>query len=278
MITFDFHSHTNYQDGINTAPEMVEGAIAKGLTIYGISEHSPRLPAYRYRDDPPGEVRGLKRFPEYLVEMEVLKKQHVGKIELLKATEVDWLGVEHLESYKAFIAEGKYDYTIGSVHFLGTLGFDYIGDWEAGVTHYPSVTAMYERYYAEYAVMVRSGLFDIGGHLDLIKKFDDQYPLEPGSDPLQLALPALDALAESNMVMELSSAGLVKPCKDWYPALPLLRAARVRDIPITLNSDAHSVARIAEGFPQAIEFAKSAGYSEVVVFHQGGERETVKLA
>lgn len=277
MKRFDFHSHTNYQDGAHTAVEMVESAIAKGLAVYGISEHSPRLPAYRYLDDPPGEVRGLKRWPEYLAEMDELKVRYAEKIELLKGCEIDWLGAEYRAYYEELKTVGQFDYTIGSVHFLDTLGFDYIGDWRRGVATYPSVVAMYERYYAEYATMVRSGLFDIGGHLDLIKKFNNESPLPAGVDSVALARPALDALAHTGMVMELSSAGLVKPCREWYPSFDILRAARERDIPITLNSDAHSVDRIAEGFENAVTFAKSAGYESVVCFHACGEREIVKL-
>ena len=276
-MIFDFHSHTDVQDGQNSIEEMVIAAIEKGLSIYGSSEHAPRLPGLRYVDDPEGEVRGLARWSEYLITMDELKKKYDGQIELLKGCEVDWSGEENIEWVKNLIREGNFDYTIGSIHFLGEWGFDYIKDWRQGISNFESVEAIYHEYFLEYAEMVESGLFDIAGHLDLIKKFNDQYPLPKSLKILELAKPALDALKNSKMVLEISSAGLDKPCMEWYPSEDLLKETFRRGISITLSSDAHSTDRIADKFKEAKEFAKSVGYEEVVIFHQGGGRESVKI-
>ena len=276
-MIFDFHSHTTQQDGTNTAREMIEAAIQKGLKVFGISEHSPRLPDYRYVDDPEGKVRGLEGWDEFLVEIDELKKEYEGKIELLKGCEVDWLGEENLPWAKELLEKGQFDYTIGSVHFLGTWGFDYEKDWRRGYRQSDDIVEIYKKYFAEYARMARLDLFDIAGHFDLIKKFNNEFPLPEDVDMLEIARPALDALASSRMVLEVSSAGLTKPCKEWYPSRDLLRLARELGIPVTLNSDAHSVERIAENFEAAKEFAKGVGYEEVIVFHQGGKREAIRI-
>jgi histidinol-phosphatase (PHP family) len=276
-MIFDFHSHTTQQDGSNSLREMVEAAIAKGLSIYGISEHSPRLPQLRYVDDPSGEVRGLEGWDNFLFEIDKLKKEYDGKIELLKGCEVDWSGEENIEWVKDLQQKGNFDYTIGSVHFLGKWGFDYIKDWKQGVGNFENIEAVYRQYFEEYARMVNSGLFDIGGHLDLIKKFNDEYPLPEGADILDLAKPALDALEKSNIVAEISSAGLKKPCAEWYPSEILLKELFQRGVKVTINSDSHSTDCIAENFEKSKELAKSVGYEEVVVFHQGGKRESIKI-
>ncbi|MBU1089413.1 histidinol-phosphatase [Patescibacteria group bacterium] len=276
-MIFDFHSHTRQQDGENSAREMVEAAIAKGLKIYGISEHSPRLPTFRYHDDPPNEVRGARGWDEFLAEIEKLQKEFARKIEVLKGCEIDWLGEENIPWTKDLIQKGNFDYTIGSVHFLGKWGFDYEKDWKMGFSNFKNVGEIYQKYFLEYSKMVSSNLFDIAGHLDLIKKFNDEYPLPKNSKILELAKPALDALADSKMILEISSAGLRKPCRDWYPSEELLAAAFERKIPITLNSDAHSTDRIAENFEAAKELAKKVGYEKAVVFHAKREREFVEI-
>lgn len=275
MKLFDFHSHTTYHDGDNTAVEMVESAIEKGLKVYGISEHHPRHPDFRYTDDLPGEIKGLKEWPQYFAEMDELKNKYAGKIELLKGSEFDWLSIEHLDEWKKWRAESDYDYVIGSAHYLGKWGFDYFEDWEKGVKGYDSIEQIYEAYYREVVNMVESAsdLFDIVGHLDLIKKFVADQP----KDAVAMAVPALDAIAKTDLIIELSSAGLTKKCADWYPTKEILRLARERDIPITINSDAHSVDRIADKFDEAVDLAKSVGYEEVVCFHVGGEREHIKI-
>lgn len=276
-MIFDFHTHTRQQDGANSAREMIEAAIANGVAILGISEHAPRLPGYRYADDPIGQVRGLQGWSEFLAEIDQLKIEYADRIEILKGCEVDWLGEENLAWVKKLLADGDFDYTIGSVHFLGHWGFDYLKDWESGYQKFENIEAIYREYFLEYARMVRSGLFDIAGHLDLIKKFNDQFPLPENSNILELAEPAFVALENSKMVLEISSAGLTKPCQEWYPSLELLQTANSRGIPTTFNSDAHSVNRIAENFTAAQEFAKSAGYAAVTIFHAGGARESVKI-
>jgi len=276
-MIFDFHTHTDYADGANTAREMVMAAIAKKLVILGISEHSPRLPKFRYIDDPSGEVRGLARWSKYLAEMDSLKKEFSNKIELLKGCEVDWLGSENLLHLREFLVEGGFDYTIGSVHFIGEWGFDYEKDWEIGYKKFASTEEIYREYFEEYTRMVLSNLFDIGGHFDLIKKFNDQYPLPIDIEITTLAESALDALAKSKMVLEINSAGWQKPCAEQYPSREILTAARDREIPITLNSDAHSTSRIAENFERSKTLVKEIGYDSLIVFHVGGDREIIKI-
>ena len=276
-MIFDFHAHTRQQDGVNSAREMIEAAIEKGLAIFGISEHSPRLSEFKYADDPSDEVRGAKNWAGFLAEIDSLKIEFADRIEILKGCEVDWLGEQNIPWARKFLVDGRFDYSIGSVHFLGKWGFDYEKDWRNGFQNFANIEEIYRAYFLEYSKMVRSGLFDIAGHFDLIKKFNDKFPLPENSNILEFARPALDALANSKMVLEISSAGLTKPCAEWYPSLEILRAAREKKIPITINSDAHSTARIAENFSAAKDFARSAGYSALTIFHPGGAREEIKI-
>lgn len=278
-ILADFHSHTNYQDGVNTPREMVTAAIEKGLQIYGISEHHPRPPVLRYLDDPPGQIRGGRRFPEFLKEMTQLKQEFAGRIELLKASEFDWWGHNEFgqngpEAWQTWRQETNWDYVIGSVHFLDSWGFDYLPDWKQCLFNLKDLTEIYTKYFTAVTTMIQQGqkYFEIVGHLDLIKKF-----VQPPPDLLQFALPALDALAQTNLILELSSAGLVKDCREQYPSLAILKAAREREIPIILNSDAHISDRIAYAFPELTALAKEAGYTTREILHAGGKRETVQL-
>lgn len=253
---------------------MVLSALKKGLKIYGISEHHPRPPFLRYKTDPQGEIRGKIRFPEFLQEMDILKKEFAGKLELLKASEFDWCGKANLALWREWRAETDWDYVIGSVHFLAGWGFDYLQDWEEGRAKFSSLAEIYERYFAEVQSMIIEGqdFFQIVGHLDLIKKF-----IRPAPDLLKFVLPVLDALAETNLILEVSSAGFVKDCREQYPSLRILRAAREREIPLIFNSDAHEKTRIAQNFDELTEITRAAGYTSRIILRTGGERMVVSL-
>ncbi|MBR1659994.1 MAG: PHP domain-containing protein, partial [Oscillospiraceae bacterium] len=40
MISEDFHVHSSFSDGKNSPEEIVEAALARGMTRLGISDHS----------------------------------------------------------------------------------------------------------------------------------------------------------------------------------------------------------------------------------------------
>ncbi len=78
--------------------------------------------------------------------------------------------------------------------------------------------------------MADSGLFNIVGHLDLIKIFK----FMPKRDIRLIAKDALMAIKKSNMALELNSAGYRKPIEEPYPSRELLEVAYELDIPIHL--------------------------------------------
>ena len=67
----------------------------------------------------------------------------------------------------------------------------------------------------------RSGLFDILAHPDLVKVWGRGRPL-PERDPRFYYEPAVEAIGEAGVAVEVSTAGLRKPVGELYPA-PRLR-------------------------------------------------------
>lgn len=281
----DLHMHSEFSHGKNSLEEMIEAAIAKGFTTIGISEHLPRLDNFRYSSEVGKPIRGLEKWEEYLSEVKRLREKYRNQgIKILLGCEVDWMGDDNKNYCAEKIQEGGFDYTIGSVHFLTgektgkKVGFDYEADWGDVLCEFHcDVVKIYEAYFAEYVKMAESGLFDIAGHLDLIKIFREISPLPEGVDILKLAQPALEAVKKAGMVMEISSAGFAKGLGEFYPSEAILRKACEMGISVTFGSDAHSVERVGDKFEEAIQFAKSVGYTEVIVFREGGRRESVKI-
>jgi histidinol-phosphatase (PHP family) len=116
--------------------------------------------------------------------------------------------------------------------------------------------------------MADSGLFDILGHPDLVKKFAHV----PDGDLSRFYEPVIDSIAASGSAIEMNTAGWHKPCAEAYPALGFLELACSAGIPLVISSDAHAPDEIARDFHKAISIAKSVGYRETQLFEKRRRR------
>jgi len=251
-MRIDLHNHTtrcNHAEG--SIDEYIQRAIELGIDIYGFSEHAPM-------DFDEGYRLSFDEMEAYRSDILSAKEKYRGRIEILLGLEVDWLP-GHMDKR---VLGAEVDFLIGSVHFIDKWSFDnpeFIGGWEER-----SVDEIWQAYFEATEAMAKSGLFDIAGHFDLIKVFK----YLPKKDIRLLAKNTLKAIKESNMVLEVNSAGLRKPIGELYPSRALLEEAFALDIPITFGSDAHSVDQVGFGYEEAVTMAKAVGYSQAVTFEQ----------
>ena len=84
MQLSNYHSHCTFCDGRSTPEDFVKFAVAHGFRAYGFSSHSP-LPFETFwnmsKDD----------MPEYLTEIERLKKKYNDRLEIYVGLEIDFL-------------------------------------------------------------------------------------------------------------------------------------------------------------------------------------------
>ena len=259
-MIIDLHNHTprcNHAEGSLDA--FIQSALKKGIEIFGFADHAPMDFDGKYR-------MGFDEMQEYESEVRDAAERYRGRIEILLGYEVDWLP-GHMDER---VLGAKVDYLIGSVHFLSGWGFDnpeFLDRW-----HEQDVDEVWQKYFGEIAAMAKSGLFDIVGHLDLIKVFG----YRPRNDIRTLAESALDTIARSDMVLELNAAGWRKPVAEAYPSLDLLRMAYERKIPITFSSDAHRPDQVGYKMRELHDLARTAGYDEAASF-RNRERQLHKF-
>jgi histidinol-phosphatase (PHP family) len=120
------------------------------------------------------------------------------------------------------------------------------------------------------AECAHSGLFDILAHPDLVKVWGGARPL-PERDPRFFYEPAVEAIAESGIAVEVSTAGLRKPVGEIYPALGFAEMCTEAGACFALSSDAHLPEQVGFGYDQALEFLGGLGVEEICVF-EGRER------
>ena len=127
------------------------------------------------------------------------------------------------------------------------------------------IEQMYRTYFLRMAELARTGLYDVCSHFDVVKRCGLRAP-----DALLAAIvpPALDAVAEAGMAIEINTSGLDHGAAEAYPSLQILAWMKARDIPITFGSDSHDPAQIGRHFEQAVELAKAAGYTHRAAFRR----------
>ena len=118
----------------------------------------------------------------------------------------------------AFLEAREWDYVIGSVHFVRDAAVDLEGpEWEHVWGRGEPARPVWQRYFETLAEAARSGLYDIMAHPDLVKVWGAARPA-PERDPRHYYEPAVEAMLDAGVAMEVSTAGLRKPVGELYPA------------------------------------------------------------
>lgn len=171
------------------------------------------------------------------------------------------LGTE--EKLEAMLGSRPFDYVVGSVHFLGDYSLDTeeYTIWDG--TQDPD--EIWRRYFETLASAARSGLFDILAHPDLVKVWGRAGRM-PSVDPRSFYEPAIEAIAESGIAVEVSTAGLRKGVGEIYPAPAFMEMCVEAGAVFALSSDAHEPAQIGFRYPEGLEFLASHGVREIATF------------
>jgi histidinol-phosphatase (PHP family) len=166
-----------------------------------------------------------------------------------------------------------FDYVVGSVHFVGDFAVDHPG-WDVWNAN-GEPDEVWRRYFAALAECARSGLFDILAHPDLVKVWGRARPA-PERDPRFFYEPAVEAIAESGIAVEVSTAGLRKPVGELYPSLAFAEMCAEAGARFALSSDAHLPEQVGFSYARAVDFLTALGVEEICTF-EGRERRMAPL-
>jgi histidinol-phosphatase (PHP family) len=212
-----------------------------------------------------GEI-GFSEHDEYINRIDFhligqLKERNPGII-IKMGLEVDYAPGRE-EEIRSLYDYAEFDYIIGSVHFIDGWAFDH-PDYQAGFLN-RDVDEVYQSYCYLLKKAVESGLFDIIGHIDLVKKWGHR-PLK--KNVLEYLDPVLTSIKDSDLVIEINSSGLNKPVREIYPSLEVLERIYQMGIPITLGSDAHNPQELGQNFTDAVYWAKKIGFKKLAHFEK----------
>jgi histidinol-phosphatase (PHP family) len=235
----------------------LEAAEAAGIEELGVSEH-----VYRFT-----QSLDLWHHPfweRYAVDDLDAYCEFVRSTPLRLGLELDYVpGAE--EQAQELLAARDFDYVVGSVHFVGegAVDMEEFGIWAQEV---PPAKA-WSGYFDAVARAARSGLFDILAHPDLVKVWGTMATV-PEGDLRKYYEPAVEAIAESGIAVEVSTAGLRKPVGELYPSRAFAEMCVEAGAPFALSSDAHLPEQVGSGYERALELLGELGVGEICVFER----------
>ncbi len=255
----DYHLHTaRCCHAAGTLEEYLTEAEKKCLEEIGFADHFPLgLLGYEPRKQVTMHPEELET---YMNQVNVLKKRS-SSISIKLGIEIDYLpGYE--DRINELLGRFEFDYVIGSIHFIGDWDFThpvYADDYK-----HKDLEEIYRHYYELVSQAIKSGLFDIIGHIDVVKKFG--YRPASNFDSTRLAIARL--LKETNTCLELNTAGKDAPVGEFYPDRDFLALCCAEGVDITLGSDAHAPDQVGRYFTEALELLKQTGYRSLTLFKQ----------
>jgi histidinol-phosphatase (PHP family) len=247
----NYHTHTRFCDGANTAEEMVVAALELGCPELGFSGHS-------YLPFDPDWTMSPAQTEAYRKEVLRLRDVYRDRISVR-------LGLE-LDTCSAPVNPSDYDYLIGAVHCIFKDGHyisvDYgakelkkaIQDFYDG-----DIYAFAEDYYREEALVYEKTACTIVAHFDLVTKF-----MEAGL-PLDCAHPryraaadaALDALLKAPVLFEINTGAMSRGYRTTpYPDEFTLSRIAEKGGRVILSSDSHAADTLLFGFEDAMQLVK----------------------
>jgi histidinol-phosphatase (PHP family) len=269
-VLTDYHLHLRPDDPEAAADDYYTGenvdhylaaAEEHGIDQLGVSEHVYRFSAaLQVWDHPFWRGQAVDDIDAYC--------EFVRTTPLRLGIEMDF--VAGAEDRIANLLEARpFDYVIGSVHFItgGAVDDEDYDVWdEVG-----DPDGVWRRYFQTLAEAARSGLFDVLAHPDLVKVWGRARPL-PERDPRFYYEPAVEAIAESGIAVEVSTAGLRKPVEELYPSRAFAEMCIEAGAQFALSSDAHSPEHVGYGYDRALDYLAGLEVGEICVFENRRRR------
>jgi histidinol-phosphatase (PHP family) len=234
----------------------------RGIAELGVSEHVYRfaqaLDVWRHPFWERFAIDDLEDYCAFVRE----------ETDLRLAIEADF--VPGVEDRMANLLEAHdFDYVVGSVHFIRehSLDMDDYSVWNTG----RDPQEIWSSYFQTLGEAARSGLFDILAHPDLVKVWGAERP-RPQGDLRRYYELAIEGIVESGIAVELSTAGLRKRAREFYPAPAFLEMCLDAGAPVALSSDAHRPEEIGADYEQALDLLAQLGVKELCAFERRSRR------
>lgn len=264
----NLHTHTTYVDGKDKPEDMILEAIGRGFDSIGFSEHS----FLRYSSFP--NQLTPEKMTLYREEIYHLKQKYAGVIDVFCGLEYD---------FYSDVDTDKFDYLIGSVHYLDCGSeiktFDFgLEETLQYVKNYfcDNPLGFAQKYYDTVARLPEKKRFDIIGHFDLITKNNQKgrFMDTSSKEYLNLGIEAIHALKNKIPLFEVNTGAISRGYTTApYPHIEFLKEFQRCGFGAVITSDCHNKAFLDCHFDEATELLREAGFRSRWILTNDGFRE-----
>ncbi len=253
----DFHAHTTYSDG-SFLDWMVGAAADAGLSGIGLADHCnvsdrPAMRAHKLR-------YGYNLDLTYERRREAIETARgETDVEIYDAVEVDYHPTDQAD-IADFLAEAGFDYAIGSVHEVDGVNVHFpepFRDRSGGERR-----AAVDGYFEDLAALVRSELFEIAAHPDIVERNEALRGIAGEDHYRRLAA----AFADSRTVPEINAGRVTADYGRFHPCEAFLDVLAEYDVRVTVGTDAHAPQEVRDRVPLLREQLADRGLDPVSPF------------
>ena len=250
----DYHIHTllcNHAQG--SMESYIRTAINLGISEICFLDHLTVQESEKGLSMAPGEI------PYYFQAIQLLKQKYKDTISVKAGLEIDF-NPSYSDLFQEVVDTFAFDVVASALHFPGGLNIvSGSSTWRHG-KH--KTDCVYGLYYEHLEKMLDFNYFDVICHIDLIKKFGRK-PLRSFDNEVNEILLKIKT---KNLCVEINTSGYTHPVGEPYPSPDIITTCHDLGIRITLGSDAHTPANVAQYYDRALPLILSTGYEYLTTF------------
>ncbi|MFB6153088.1 MAG: PHP domain-containing protein [Halodesulfurarchaeum sp.] len=253
----DYHVHSTYSDG-SFIHWMVGAAADAGLEGVGIADHATVSDRQA--------VKRHKRKTGFNLDLTHERRRRAIEdlraefdIDVYDAVEIDYRPADE-DTIERFIEEAGFEYAIGSVHEVDGHNVHEVEPFADRSRE--ARRDVVEAYFDDLSALVRSELFEIVAHPDIIERNEALRGLATEEDYGRIAA----ALADSRSIPEINAGRIDHDYGRYHPNESFLDVLLGRDLAITAGSDAHQPQKVRNRAPQIEELLSERGIEQASPF------------
>jgi len=274
MKLYDQHLHSRFSFDCRTDPRAnVESAIDRGLAGLTFTEH--------FDTHPEDWKTCVYDHDAYTAEIEKLRAQYGSQIFIGQGIEICFQR-DRMDYILSFLELRSFDLVILSVHYFGGAAVHKRAEWE-GITVEEGTRRYFEKLveaarFVEELQAGRDRVFDVLGHLDLVKRYTQRFFGEHDVEACgDLRDEALARCIAADLTPEINTSTLRQGLTETMPGpITVKRYADLGGRAMSIGSDAHRAEDIAADFDRAVEMLRDAGIPTLAVFKER-QRQLIDL-